>query len=1162
MRFLRTGLPLLPLLLGVFSSPSSAQIVTGSITGTVADKSGSPMAGVNVRLTSETTAAAREAATDGEGHFQLNAIQPGNYTLAIQHPGFKRYEKKGIELTPDEKLAVGTIQLDVGDVTESITVKAEGTVVQTASGERSGVITSDEVENLTVMNRDFATLVALLPGVVDNPGTAEVQGFSDNASFNVQGGRSNSNSIMIDGASTENSNAGNPNNFVSMDSVQTVRIMVSNFQAEFGRKPGASIMAVSKGGAQRYHGAAYWYYRHEWMNANDFFNNRNGVKPTPRRVTTPGFNIGGPIYIPGKFNRNKDKLFFFTSLEFIRERRPQSIRTLLVPTAAERGGDFSQTVTTAGKPISVNDPLNNKQQFPGNIIPANRIIPSMQAYMNLLPLPNYDIQSVAAHNYNYQVQESLNIPKILQTTRIDYIVNPKTTLWFKINYWNEDQRGWATSAGNANWGWMPSHYRNGTIAPVLAVTRILTRSMILEGSAAMTRWTEYGGPLNPSDLDRINKKTVGFNIPQLYPGNNPLNLLPNVTFGGTNPPNTSLNQRFPLRGAETPVVYNATLTNTRGPHVVKSGVYLENWKAVKGEYGSNWNGLFNFSVDNNNPNDANYGFANALLGNFQQYSESSSRPPLYENTTGIEWFVQDNWKVTRKLTLDAGLRVGWSQPWHSIRRQEAGFVPGRWDPAQAILLMPGIRTNNVRQAQDPLTGALYPASIIGALVNNHGNPYDGTVVLSQDPSYPNGLRNNSGLKAAPRFGFAYDPFGTGKTAIRGGIGLFYEIHEKDLWGYHLDVDPPNQLNPQIWYGNVNTFTNIQGFLFPSATSGMNPNRPLGRTINYSLGIQRDIGQGILLDASYVAALARHLLERKNINSVPLGTTLLPSAIDPSNAPNTLNVNFLRSYPGYGNIEYYNYDANSSYHSLQVMVTRRFKRGFTGGAAWTWSKAMDYDDSDTNDLSNLVDPKVWNYGRAGFDRTHILKLNWIYTVPRTSKYLPDWKGIVSMKKAILDDWQLSGITTFMSGAPAGVGLSFSSTYNANTWSGSPTDGGRPIMIANPVLSKDQQTFDHFFNTAAFGLGPQGTWGNAPKDVFRGPGINNWDISMFKNFRIHERYRAEFRCEAYNAFNHTQFSGVNTTANFDPKTGMPSNPLFGQFTSTRLPRRMQLALRITF
>ena len=356
------------IMLPIFCFQALAQNVTGSITGTVVDKSGSQIPGVNVKLTSEGTAATREAATDPAGNFQFNVIQAGSYTLTIEHPGFKRYEKKNIELTPNENLSAGAIHLDLGDVTDSVVVRADSATVQIASGERSGIITADEVQNLTVMSRDFAGLVALLPGVVDNPSTSEVQGFSGTASFNVSGNRSNGNSITIDGGSTENTNGNSGNNFVSLDSIQTVRIVTSNYQAEFGRKPAASIMAVTKNGTQQYHGAAYWYYRHEWMNANDFFNNRNGVAPTPRRVQTPGGNIGGPVYIPGKFNRDKNKLFFFTSLEFIRERRPQPIRTLTMPTTLERQGDFSQSFNTNGKLMVVNDPLNNKQPFPGNIV--------------------------------------------------------------------------------------------------------------------------------------------------------------------------------------------------------------------------------------------------------------------------------------------------------------------------------------------------------------------------------------------------------------------------------------------------------------------------------------------------------------------------------------------------------------------------------------------------------------------------------------------------------------------------------------------------------------------------------------------------------------------------------------------------------------------------
>jgi hypothetical protein len=1148
------------ILLLALAWPGFGQQVTGSITGAITDHTGSVIAGASVKLKSESTSAVREVSTDSVGSFTFNAIQAGDYTLTAQHKGFKTHTRTRIELAPNQNLAMGDIKLDVGEVSESITVAAEASVVQISSGERSGVITADEVENLTVLNRDFSMLVALLPGVVDTAGTAEVQGFSSGTSFNVAGNRSTGNSITVDGGAVENTNGGNGNNFVSMDSVQTVRIVTSNYQAEFGRKPGAGIMAVTKSGSQRYHGAAYWYYRHEWMNANDFFNNRQSVAATPRRVQTPGFNIGGPAYIPGKFNSDRSKLFFFASLELIREKRPQSIRNLTMPTALERSGDFTQSFNTNGTLIRVNDPLNNKTQFPGNIIPASRLNANGQNYLKLLPVPNGVNRAIAGFNYNYQVQESLEIPKVAHSSRVDYVVNPKTTIWFKYNYWWEDQRGWAVSAGNANWGWMPSHYIAISHAPVLSVTHILTPKTILELSARVTRWTESGAAVDETYFQKLNRKNAGFNVPQLYPQNNPHNLLPNATFNVTNSPNTSLNERFPLRGAETPVYTDAIVTRTQGPHVFKFGLYGEWWKAVKGEAG-NWNGTFTFSTDTNNPNDAGHSFANALLGNFTSYTESNTRPPLYETSKSIEGFAQDNWKITRRLTLDLGLRLGWSTPFYSQRRQEAGFVPWLWNPKDTIKLMTPVRVNNARRAQDPITGEIYPATVIGAIAPGTGNPYNGTVNLLTDANYPHGLRENSGLKAAPRFGFAWDPFGKGKTAIRGGFGLFYEIHEKDLWTYSLHRDPPNQLSPTIYYGSLDSFVNTSGFLFPSNTSGLTPNRVLARTMSYSFGIQQSVGHGLMIDAAYVATLGRHLFGRSNLNSIAAGTTFTPQAQDPSNPGNVYSTQYLRPYLGYGEIYWYSYDNNSSYHSLQVTANRRIRRGLQGGLAWTWSKAMDYVDNETTNMSALVSPKVWNYGKAGFDRTHILKGNWIYDVPRGSRWVPGTGVGKVLGKALFDGWKLSGIMTMMSGAPTGVSLGLT-VGGAGNWSGSPTDGARPMMVANATLPKGERTFERYFNTEAFAVGPRGTLGNAPKDVFRGPGINNWDVSLFKDFKMTEKWRAQFRCEGYNVLNHTQFSSVNTSANFNATTLVPSNPQLGQMTATRLPRRMQLALRLTF
>ncbi len=442
------------------TSVLNAQSVTGSISGTVIDTTGAAVAGAKVRLISESTSLTREETTQANGDFAFNAIQPGVFTVQVEHTGFKRYTQTGVELTPDQNLTLPELKLELGATTESVTVFAAGTVVQLGSGERSGTVSSKEIENLTIINRDFANLVALQPGVVITPGN-EVQGFGGSSSFNVNGSRSNSNNITIDGTSTDNTNGGAGNNNVSIDSVQTVEIKTSSFSAEFGRKPGAGIMAVSKSGSQRYHGAAYFYKRHEQFNATDFFTNKAGLSKGPYRYSTVGFNIGGPVVIPKLFNGTRHKLFFFASSEQIRDARPQGVRQLNVPTDAERNGDFSSLYS-----IAPNDPLNGKTPFPGGMIGASRINPLMQKYLNLLPHANVFNRAVTLGNYNFQTQESLVAPKSLETVKVDYPISPSTSAWVRYNYFWENQQGWAVPAGNSNWGWLPSTYKNTTTSAV------------------------------------------------------------------------------------------------------------------------------------------------------------------------------------------------------------------------------------------------------------------------------------------------------------------------------------------------------------------------------------------------------------------------------------------------------------------------------------------------------------------------------------------------------------------------------------------------------------------------------------------------------------------------------------------------------------------------
>lgn len=1134
---------------------AAAQQVTGTIAGAVADPSASAIPGAAVILTSEQTGASRTVATEAGGNFVFSAVLPGMYTVSIEATGFKELRTQQIELTPGGTIGLGILKLSVGSVNESITVQAEGSMAQTATSERAGIVTSEEIKDLTMINRDFATFAELQPGILMNPGQ-EVQ-TGGNATYNALGGRTTGNTIMIDGLPSSTTNQTSASTNISLDATQTVEVKVANFAAEYGRSQGITIMAVSKGGTRQLRGAAYHFLRNEFFNANNFFSNRSGIQQSPYRFSNSGGNLGGPLCIPG-ISAVRGKLFFFVSSEEIRELRPKAAQTVTVPTAAEIAGDFS-----ASRIGSIKDPLGGT--FPNKIIPASRILPVMQKYLNLLPQPNFFNTAFSGGNYNYYFQESLNIPKRIESGRLDYNVSEKTIVWGRFNYWWEDQMGASVGVGNSAWGWLPSHYTLITPSGVAAVTHIVSPTLVLQAEMGYQRWTESGPPLSDAELLTRARPVTGVNIPQFNPSINPYNLVPQATFGGiTNTANPAYAFRFPDRGVENTFNWNGTVNKTSGPHALKAGAYAERWRAMKGNTAPHFAGTMAFGTDVNNPADTGYAYSNALLGQMASYTESSSRDPMYEFVTDVEWYAQDTWKPSRRLTLDLGVRFGWGQPWHSLQNLEAGFLPWLWDPRQTVKLIQPVVSGGKRLGRDLFTGAILPAVDIGAIAPEGGNPYNGIADRRATPdAYPQGLRQTDGIKTAPRLGFSWDPFGKGKTAIRGGGGLFYNMHEVDNYGNSMQYTPPLQINSQINYTDVNTFITSRGFQFPSGVQGFDPARHIPRTMNFSFGLQQDVGFWTLIDVAYVGALARHLQGARNLNTTALGTDYEPEFLDSTNGK-VLPSQFVRPYLGFVNVNYYFYGLNSSYHSLQATARRRYKKSLIYGAVYTWSKAMDYTDSDTGQISNVVDPRIWNYGKAGFDRTHIFRFYWNYYAPRLSAHFVDNR----LTRAILDQWQISGMLTLQSGAPMGV----SATYTpAQDVTGS-TDGNRPLIVAIPILPRDERSFTAAFNTAAVATPPYAVcenahpsalcWGNAPKDVFRGPGRDNWDASLFKNFAIQgDRLRGQLRVEAYNVFNHTNFSGVDTAARFNA-TGDQINKTLGQYTAAVFPRRMQLAIRFTF
>ena len=387
--------------------------------------------------------------------------------------------------------------------------------------------------------------------------------------------------------------------------------------------------------------------------------------------------------------------------------------------------------------------------------------------------------------------------------------------------------------------------------------------------------------------------------------------------------------------------------------------------------------------------------------------------------------------------------------------------------------------------------------------------------------------------------------------MRGGFGVFYNRQNSDAVVSPYSTQQPLVQNPVIYYGRIGDLGSSLGFVFPQSVGGLDREGYVPTVMNFSLSVQREVGFRTVVDVGYVGSLGRHLMWQRNLNAIPFGANFDPANADPTNPKVPLPNTFYRPRIGYGDIALREWASSSNYHSLQVSANRRMARGVQFGAAWTWSKAMDYNDYDRQYVSTLVPVRVWNYGLASFDRTHMLKLNWLWELPKSP-----WKNAAA--SVLLNGWQLSGISIFSSGAPLGVG--FSTTVPMDI-TGSPTDGPRIVVTGNPVLPKSQRTFSRNFRTEVFQLPAKGTIGNAAKTLIRGPGINNWDLGIYKNFPVREQIRFQFRCEMYNAFNHTQFAGLDTTARFDP-AGKQVNSRFGEFTSARNPRQMQFALRFYF
>jgi hypothetical protein len=1211
---------------------ANAQTITGSINGVVVDTSSGVIPGATVTVINDKTGQNRNSTSDSEGRFTFSALQPGAYTVKVERQGFQTLERKSVILSANESLALGQLQLQPGQVSEMVTVTSAGPVVETQSSDLTARLTSDQINLISTKGRDVTSLLRLLPGTSNND---DIEGAGDGFGTdlpNISGQRGRSTVPTIDGLfAGEPSGSNKLSMTINQDAVSEVKVLRNNYGAEYGNNGGAIINIVSKGGGRDYSGSVYYFLRNESLNATPFFNNKAGLKKPLYRHLYPGGNVGGPLPLP-RFGEGgptllRDKAFFFFAYEKPHQINPQDPRFVTVPTALERDGDFSQSINSSNAKVFVRDPLiaagncsatDSSACFRDpsrataanplglNIIPRARFNTSGAALLSYFPLPN-TFGGAGGSAFNYVVQSPVDIPKRSAVLRFDVKPTNNDTIYWKYQWWRSDNLGTGTSGWPGNdenrWG-INSHYLYEDNGWTANWVRVINSSVVNEFTFGMRHDSEGFVP-GDGEIDRLQRGTLHYTAPQLFPNNNHLGTIPRATnFGGVRGPSNGvalinwLDRWGEVGNDYIKPSFADNLSITHGDHSLKFGMYFE--RLLNGEApGGQWSGVFNFAGNDSNYTAAlgntSYAYANALIGNFRNYQEATARPFTNLRLTQVQWYAQDQWKMNRRLTFNYGVRFGYHSPFEQIDGQGSNFDPRLFDPAKTVALYesacavaftpPATCPTASRRARNPVTGQLFPvtgpnAGLVGAIVPNTGNPNNG-LAIGTDPNTPPGYRTTRAVDIEPRAGLAWDVFGTGKTVLRGQAGMYHapRVGGGTTGGNLVNNQPANRVL-SIDYGTIDNLVNLTGTALtrPSAINAVEVDSKTPSIYNFTLGVQQDIGFKTVMEVSYVGSFARHLGQRININGVPDGARLGNNNIDPVTGSRIGN-DFLRPYRGYADITMVTWAGTSNYNSLQVQVSRRYTSNFQYGIAYTYSKSFDYANDDSSDVFFGRPYKEFNYAPSDFDQTHIFTINYIYDVPSLARYYKN--GFV---KAVFDHWQISGTSSYASGKPKNVTV---------TYAGGTTDitGGqvnsRPITTCDPmkgVSGSDPTGTPFVINVGCFARpSTLGDIGNTPRNSLRMPSIFNNDLAFFKNVPMGEKRSLQLRWEIYNLFNHTNFRDIDAALTFacvavpagqtppatpfgTCATALPlvqqTNTRFGAPIAARTPRVMQASIRFSF
>lgn len=1125
------------------SALSFGQNIMSTLTGTVTDSSGAAVSGATVTIHDDNkNSDVSTVTTDQTGVYTAPNLPFGTYTVTIKAPGFKAFVADKVVLHVGDRRTLDA-SLSVGQITEQVMVTVSEAPVETSSASQSTTVTGTQIRELQLNNRNFIQLVSLQPGVSSTePDTVGFGGISSTLAVSVNGNRTSANNWTVDGADINDSGSNlTIVNVPSVDALAEFNIQRSTYDAQYGRSGGGQVNVVTKSGTSDFHGNAYEFVRNDILNANSFLNNKASIKKPPLHYNDFGYTFGGPVFIPNHYNTDKSKTFFFWSEEWRRTKTPTAT-VATIPNPQLLTGNFNGIATL------------NPASAPAGCITGNQISPTCfsanaKAYIANVYSKFTPDAGCAATATGCALTTPLSP---INNTREELIrIDQKITNRVQaFGRYMQDNVPTTEPGGLFASSPLPGISSTATNAPgrniVAHVTAQLTPTIINE-----VAYNYSWGAINSSLTGLINNSTFTGALANNLPFSDPYKRVPGLAISnlsGVAIPSAPYFERNIDKN-----VYD-NVSWIKGNHSLRFGLTAQ-WMRKTENAVNPTNGSFSFTTLGGNP-----AFANFLLGEASSFSQSARDIVPDLHFVNFEWYAQDDWKLRPNLTLNLGVRYSFLPTPRDVNKLLDNFDPTLFSPAAAPAINPASGSFVAGQAAIPANYAN------GIIVGQNGcaaaqalfpsSPFAPTCSPFGDRVNPNYKKNFS-----PRIGFAWDPFKTGKTSVRGGYGIYFDRTLNGIWEQNSFVLPP--IVQSVSIVNTASTTSPNANLFDNPGAGTTATRLGPLTLhatgspafqvpysqNWNLSVQRQVLTNTVVEVAYVGSKGTHLLGEIDSNQVPLAVRTAPA-----NA--TTWANAIRPFLGYGPITSIVNGFDSNYHSLQVSGTRRVSRGLTFGVAYTWSRTLT--DSPTDRSTAPYDTYNFHldYGPANFSRNQIFVANYVYDLP----FYQSQQGFVGR---VLGGWELSGITVFESGVPLTITQS-NDPFNSNRFgviAGQTFPDGigidpsvvspRPDLVSGQGVN-GPKTAQQWFNKAAWAVAI-GHFGNSGRGVVYGPGFNNWDLAAIKNTRISERFSTQFRAEFFNAFNHTSFLGVSTNVN---------SGLFGQVTSTHDPRIIQLGMKLSF